>query len=1260
MPPLPQSALANIGGGPAEAIQAKVLEIRKTADIFHLSVDEIMELLRKDFESRGMTNLEAFVELMKRHGPFRLVELDAKLPPEVIARVILQFPNALPVVDERPRAEAPKGVGAAAKLASMLMRVRLPISTDAMTPLAEYRGFGEDQMVSVAGVVMSRRQPRRFLAQFSNAPVHSPADSLEMIALSMQPNWAPPLPQSSSPLGKVLEKQKIRAYTLDRGSAQATLGRLCKQFRDSYEFAFGAGPVLVMANMQTAPKIVPRPLPKPDTTALEELSKPIESALKVVGEFLGVSPRTTQLSATYDLYRAGVLQQAISYIVTGTDEKLNELKTVLEQDRSRAHEFNLRQKENIAKRVRVLKLVDAIERKLGVKKLKSIRKVVEFGQPDLILDALSADEQKIVEVDIRVRDEAAKRKATNKCAHLTALKELEFARSREEQAAALAAVEKFATPNAKPLDEPTKCKVCKLDLICPHVVEKTRLEIAKAPFGDIKSALSKWASKQVSSDDIYVTYCNACSGYISVSIPGDQDVYGPDTGESSEANEYRRIIAGEVYRFCAGLRFKALVPTSYLVRYAINTVMPMVADLDADIVRSKRKNVSLDDVRVKIYLMVLVHAFLLRIVTAEEFRGQIEIIDKRARGRSAPSLSLSYVFDKLMRSARDYLVEVSDMSPEFLLGKLKQYYTAIKEKTSVRSIATTPKENLLYVTRRLVEVDPVYHFARMFLLLTGKIRLSTRDTPDSTRKEFEAVAGRSPPELLKGKKLYAHMPKFSSDKDVEAFLSFRAGPELSDENLHLRAWVGGFLSGGREATSKVVTLKKNDQPMPELTDALLRGQFKSAYALLQSYIQLGESAKTPGNRSTIDPKLSAAYRAALDQNLRADAAVMSVRATSRVRSFNSLDISEGYKPMRTPVPATHVFDESGNPHSWTLFSFGGEFYTKSQLGAGAKKDGPLKDIKCAKCGVLMSHLDSLDEARTRKSIKIRSLVAKIMAYYQLRCPKGDFHTGDGLTACSKCGFSRNMSAEAQRKYTEEYADTLKNIIKVLEPVSSRAKKPDKSSWKYDHKKILQVADLASASVNALEYLGMSHGRKYQDLVDGKVALEAPTSLGDHRFLTMEHAIREVFVTYNSLVNVAKFKTPPVFLETVISDAKTDASVLSRLPKLMPNIVGDFYEELDRIKKTESPEMCLNFLRERYCDAILTINGISAKEVAGLAKAFAKAMVRKTLANEKFMSKQDRVFFVEVEDVSEDVVLDKAFDPFSYEHQDYDGSQDANM
>jgi hypothetical protein len=29
-------------------------------------------------------------------------------------------------------------------------------------------------------------------------------------------------------------------------------------------------------------------------------------------------------------------------------------------------------------------------------------------------------------------------------------------------------------------------------------------------------------------------------------------------------------------------------------------------------------------------------------------------------------------------------------------------------------------------------------------------------------------------------------------------------------------------------------------------------------------------------------------------------------------------------------------------------------------------------------------------------------------------------------------------------------------------------------------------------------------------------------------------------------------------------------------------------------------------------------------------------------------------------VSEDVVLDKAFDPFSYEHQDYDGSQDANM
>jgi hypothetical protein len=1019
--------------------------------------------------------------------------------------------------------------------------------------------------------------------------------------------------------------------------------------------------MLLMANMQTRTERPPRLPTAQSESATQEIPKPLEEALAVVSKFFGVSPRPTMLSAAYDLDRAGVLQHAIG-IATGDSAALKRLETSLETSRAALETSRKIQKEDIAKRVRVLKLVGAIERKLGAKRLRSLRKVVEFGQPDLILEALGAEEQKVVEVDIRVRDDAAKRIASNKCAHLVALRELDAAKTREAQAEALGIVEKFAAPNAKPLDEPTKCKLCKLDLVCPHVVEKTRLEIAKAPFGDIKTALAKWASKQISSDDIFVTYCNACSGIISVSIPGETDVYGPDIGENAEAEEYRRIIAGEVYRFCAGLRFKALVSVSFLVRYAINTVMPMVADLDADIVRTKRKNVSLDDVRVKVYLMVLVYAFLLRIVTAEEFRGQIEIVERRVKGRSAPALSLAYVFDKLMRSARDFLTELSDMSPEFLLGKLKQYYTAIKERTSVKSIATTPKENLLYVTRRLVEVDPVYHFARMFLLLTGKLRPSLRDTPEAARREFEAVAGRSPAELIKTKKLYAHMPTALVDKDAKAFLEFRAGPELSADALQARRWVGGFLSGGREARAKVVIDSKTT--IPKLTESLALGQVKSAYALLQEYMALGNAAKTPGNRATIDPKLVADFRALLDQNLRSEAAVQAVRAIGRVRGLHSLDIAHDYSPVRTAVPITHVFDESGDPHSWTLFGFGdGQFYTKAQLGGGAKKGGPLKDVKCARCGILMSQLDSLDESRAVKSLRIRSLVAKIMAYYQLRCPKGDFHTrsGDGQgSSCSKCGFSLRMSEEAKIKYTEEYADTLKNVVTVLEPVAAHSKKVERGSWKYDHKKVLRVADLANTSVSAFEYLGMSQGLKYRDLLEGKIAVPPPTSHGDHRLLTLEHVVRETFVSYNALVNVTRFKALPAIVEKAVQDSKTDPAVLEKLSKLLPDIVGDFYAALERVKKTESPEAVLNFLRERYCDAILAIDGVQAKEAAGLAKAFARALVRRTLDNEKFVSKQDRVFFVEAEDVSEDVVTDKAFDPFSYEHQDYDGSQDANM
>ena len=74
-----------------------------------------------------------------------------------------------------------------------------------------------------------------------------------------------------------------------------------------------------------------------------------------------------------------------------------------------------------------------IQDKLGRKRHLELSPVIALGQPDLILQSLSASERKIIEVATNMENNTYKKYTSNKCDHLQLLKRLDFAKYNNER-----------------------------------------------------------------------------------------------------------------------------------------------------------------------------------------------------------------------------------------------------------------------------------------------------------------------------------------------------------------------------------------------------------------------------------------------------------------------------------------------------------------------------------------------------------------------------------------------------------------------------------------------------------------------------------------------------------------------------------------------------------------------------------------------------------------------------------------------------------
>ena len=1131
-------------------MKAKVLEVQKTSDVLNLSNDEIIELLQKDFLSRRLTNIEAYIDVMKERDPFSFLNIDNnKLPVELIARTLFQFHNVGPLMD--PKAST---------------RVRMPVRGVGYTRIGDKRGFKEDELVGVAGFVVQSKPPIDFI---KDGRTIMPA----LRSLRFRPIWS-------------LEKKTV---ALDR------IQDLRAQLESSYYFVLGAG-AMTTANDRFIETFIPSPVQPANP---QKLSDHTQQLLKTL-EKGGIMPRyRSETDPYFDLARipSQLEYYGIGYLSTGNTDYLTKLEKELSGINASIQRLRDTQEKQYLQQVQVSKIVKSIGKKLGPDTLKSLKVVISYGHPEQILNALSKEDRRLVEIDIKIQNDIVSSFENNKCEHVKVLKDVDFSKTRDQQAMALSQVEKLMI-NKNTEDDLIKCKVCKLNLICPHVYEKLHMEIKGMPFGKIKAGLEKFASKRTSTDDIYTTYCRICGGYISFTIPGDQDTYAlPFTNVDLE--DYTQFVSAEIYKFCNGLKFDALISSQTLIRIGLNTILPMIAGIDNDIVKSKRKATNLDDIRVKLYIKILVYAFMLRITTLKELQGQI----RPKKG----SITFAYVYERLMRNIQDDIRDLSDISAEFILSKLKQYYLSLKVSLGHGKTDDDPKNILV---KRLITTDPTYRIARLAAVIDKKIPLRFKDTQENMKREIETVLGQNM-SIIFSKKPGLFSKIFTPTRAIRG--AGRGG------------LFRGFIDGGRLSTSKVIHLKEVDD----------------TYFLYWRYMNLDQR----------DPKAVAEYYDLLSMSNK------TTTTSPQYRILSSLEEGLGQTTIDITVFANAVFDENGNRHIWNRYSFGGEFYSLSDLHRDPNLvTDRLVDLKCSVCGITKSSINKIDSQKVIATLRNKSLVDRVVSHFNFVCPLGGIHEyANGR--CKKCQYSKTMSESEKLDFTQRYEDKLQNRFSKLEEAPEYTRPQSSVEWTYDHGKIVKLSEVLSVDIRILECLGIQ-GVKYNDLLAGKVELDPPTSFSDYRFLELEATIRDVVIMYSRFQNISRLQKIPDDFQEVITQSKVDASLLSQLSTLLPVIDQEYETLYKELKRSLSPDKVLDFLRQTFSEILLGMETSNPK-ISSLVREIRKYIATKVFDRQKFMNKREQTFVIEADDFEEIEINDPKFDPFSYENMDYDGNNEEN-
>lgn len=342
--------------------------------------------------------------------------------------------------------------------------------------------------------------------------------------------------------------------------------------------------------------------------------------------------------------------------------------------------------------------------------------------------------------------------------------------------------------------------------------------------------------------------------------------------------------------------------------------------------------------------------------------------------------------------------------------------------------------------------------------------------------------------------------------------------------------------------------------------------------------------------------------------------------------------------LTPPTDLTRSFCTNGKVHEWKVYVLMSNESEREYKLSEFKTDptpGAFKTMRCIVCGKSACNTSNLegDDRKTSSgqlsvSISTFAKVRGMLAYYQIRCPNGSFHTfAEGK--CTKCGFSTRLDGNLKDKFVAEYmpmyntrnrkliesksvsiAENMRRDAAMIRP--GKKSKREWKPWVSQNGPISEVASLfTQLPYNLLVNIGLITSIHYTAIVSGKSNPSNSATAAD--WLNQANVcigyVGAIVISFNKFVVCATRGLHPDLMEACEKQSDTIRS-------LKPIDLAGFHEEQKWRRGSDKPNAYANWSVNRLCETLIDIY----KRPPAVAQRFTNIMADMITESELNMSK----------------------------------------
>lgn len=416
-----------------------------------------------------------------------------------------------------------------------------------------------------------------------------------------------------------------------------------------------------------------------------------------------------------------------------------------------------------------------IEDKLGAAKLREVEeKLASAGRaetagpddPEAILAVLSKREREIVSTEYVNRRAEWEAQVDNKCPHVRLAFRLRAVRSARDATRILRELEAYyARPrgSAPGKDQWILCKNCGFRVICPHVDELIKMEARNLPYDTIRTRLMKYAVQYSdgAARTTYSYFCRICSEQLAEFV--EEDRTAEVLGAVGDLDDYvKKIIWIEAVNAAELVRFPMPIDPRQFASTAIDVCYPLLLIAEANMLKRGRRAAAKSpgpadpygdeetvDPRTHLYIALFVYAYVLNLIRSSHEASKAPSRRLSFEGVRIDAKMSTYaeaILSAILKKYAGVISQIEDITPEFIADRFREAYRLVAGEAGPQELTAADEGKI--IVNEVVTLSPAYHYIAMAARVFGVLPVARPETPESARREFETVLGRTLPAIL--------------------------------------------------------------------------------------------------------------------------------------------------------------------------------------------------------------------------------------------------------------------------------------------------------------------------------------------------------------------------------------------------------------------------------------------------------------------------------------------------------------------------------